>query len=296
MEVDEPLAAVEEVAMDIEEDRAPHLTELNEESLLAQASLQVLRLSCLGSFPVPIVLACKECAHGVTPKQALKHVAKHGVRLSKEEKKALTVWLTDTQLPSMPSDIPIPRRGSAPIEGLQVRQGYACSNCLYAAPELSSIKRHLSMCHPNTLGTFRDHSVTSAVQAYFPSQGIYFAVNTVLAGLDINDPYAIYINQIASVIDSSKKVNPPTSVNEIPPLLKMTLWHVHLADHLTDKDKILAVTSLVSLPTTNRGLKWLGQPLGNIILNYMKDIRKKADNAPLGIKCLLMDCPRQVSH
>ena len=82
---------------------------------------------------------------------------------------------------------------------------------------------------------------------------------------------------------------------EVPPLLKVTQWHVHLKDFTEDCDRVRKLLELTRLPTSRQGECWLGSPLCATIEGYMKDVHVKANMASLGIKCLLKECPRFVT-
>ncbi|KAF8956798.1 hypothetical protein BDZ97DRAFT_1925070 [Flammula alnicola] len=268
-------------SMDIDLPAAPaNLTgDLDDgESLLPKAGLLLLRLSTLGEFPVPLLLVCIECQCGVPPKSAKSHVASHDIHLTKKEKKILSGWLAETKLAQESKDVSTPRPRQAPLQGLQVQPGFSCKLCPFCAPVKRTVENHVYEEHPERRGSSASKFITAAaLQAYFRKHPNYFS-------------------QIVPEIDASTLVNAATSVNEIPPLLKMTQWHEHLAPFLTDKTTIHDLCSLMDLPTSKRGDAWLGTPLGNVILDYMKDIRSKANKASLGIKCLLMECPRPTQH
>ncbi|KAF8953855.1 hypothetical protein BDZ97DRAFT_1767074 [Flammula alnicola] len=287
-------------SMDIDLPTAPgNLTvDLDDgESLLPKAGLSLLRLSTLGEFPVPLLLVCIECQCGMPPKSAMNHVASHKVPLTKKEKKILSGWLAEMKLAQESKDISTPRPRQAPLQDLQVQPGFSCKLCPYCAPVKRTVENHVYEEHAQRRGSSASKFiVAAALQAYFRNHPNYFSVTESLAGLDVNDPFALYMDQIVPEIDASTLVNAAKSVNEIPPLLKMTQWHEHLEPFLTDKTTIHDLCSLMDLPTSKRGDAWLGTPLGNVILDYMKDIRSKANKASLGIKCLLMECPRPTQH
>jgi hypothetical protein len=103
-----------------------------------------------------------------------------------------------------------------------------------------------------------------------------------------------YLEQCAPEIDGLRILNPPLNPNEVPPLLKVTQWHEHLKDYTKDRNQVQKLLELMKLPTSRRGEGWMGSPLRATITGYMKGIRDKAHNASLGIRCLLMECPRFV--
>jgi hypothetical protein len=120
------------------------------------------------------------------------------------------------------------------------------------------------------------------------------AVTPSLHGLSEDDLFTVYLRQCAPEIEALCILNPPISPNEVPPLLKVMQWHEHLKDYTTDRDTVRKLLELTTLPTSKAGETWMDLPLRATIEAYMKDVQVKANNASLGIKCLLKECPRYV--
>lgn len=273
--------------MDVDED---------DKLLLSRLSLRLISLSVLGLFPCPKILTCTQCLCGIPPASVLEHATSHGIEISRADKRRLNEWLSITTLAKCSEDLRSPPPGSPPISGLNIFTGFACTLCTFCACESSTIQKHLSLTHPNRAGTWQEKCKAASLQAYFRTRPCYFAVQPALAGLAPTDLYRLYLEQIAPPIDESQRVNPPQDPHEIPPLVRMMGWHDHLAPYLTDRSQIRSIRTLMQLPTASRGVEWLGSPLRGAIHRYMKDIRAKAINSPLAVRCLLMECPRFVVH
>lgn len=129
------------------------------------------------------------------------------------------------------------------------------------------------------------------VQQYF-KHSLSFEVTPTLANLDKGNLYELYLKQFTPTLSSTHIFPPPTSVNEVPPLLKITQWHEHLQTFIDTCSKVQFLMSLVKIPTSNHGDPDLGKPLGTLVEQYLKNIQVQANSASIGLKCLLMECPR----
>lgn len=154
------------------------------------------------------------------------------------------------------------------------------------------MKKHMPQEHLSAPGPHASKFRPASVQTYFSQRPEYFEVNRVLVGLKPTDLYARYIQDYGTKIESTILVPPPSSENEVPPLLRITSWHTHLGDYTTDRPTIRSLVELMVLPTSKKGISWLGSILSDTIFNYMDKIRKLAANSGLRVKCLLMECPR----
>ena len=262
--------------------------------LLSRISFKLITLSVLNVFPCPELLACTQCLCGIPPASVLKHADSHGIEITRAEKRTLTEWMSSRKLAKRSEDLTTPPPNSSPISGLKIFTGHACTLCRFCACEPLTIQKHLSQEHHNRAGTWQENCKAVSLQAFFRTRPCYFAVKPALAGLMLTDLYRLYLEQIAPPIDESQRVNPPQDPHEVPPLVRMMGWHEHLAPYLTDRSKIRSIRGLMQLPTASQGVRWLGAPLRATITRYMKDIRTKANNSPLAVRCLLMECPRYV--
>lgn len=156
------------------------------------------------------------------------------------------------------------------------------------------MKKHMAQEHSSIPGPHASKFRPAAVQTFFIQRPEYFEVNRVLVGVKSTDLYARYIKDYGTKIDSTIIVPPPSSENEVPPLLRITSWHTHLVDYTIDRPTIRSLIELMILPTSRKGISWLGSILSDTIYNYMDKIRKMAANSGLRVKCLLMECPRWV--
>jgi hypothetical protein len=67
-------------------------------------------------------------------------------------------------------------------------------------------------------------------------------------------------------------------------------WHIHLADYITDKQRLQNLMLLKKLPALKDDGA-LGK-LRDVIFQYMKDVRKLGKNSPFSVRCILMEWPR----
>jgi len=98
-------------------------------------------------IPHPQLIAFQDCEVGINPKVALKHSKGHKVRLSKNQEDILKDFLVTAELATEKDKLPPPPANSAPIEGLEVKQGFKCKLCDYCVPSSSTMKNHFSGEH-----------------------------------------------------------------------------------------------------------------------------------------------------
>lgn len=284
---------VDETGSSIDEDESSEQM-INEEDVLAKASVAIVLLTYLHTTPPSRLLVCTKCQHGINPTSLLSHPNSHNIKLLPADKRNLqTVMDNSTYLDDsvkiMSPDPPCP-----PIEGIKYQDGFACELCNYCCTAVQTIRNHFSVKHKDALGFTKNNSKPAQVQAFFARRPEFFAVIPSLKGLNKEDLFTKYLEQCAPEIDALRILNPPLNANEVPPLLKVTQWHEHLKAYTDSREHAQKLLELTKLPTTKRGEAWMGSPLRATIEGYMKDVCDKAHNASLGIRCLLMECPRLV--
>ena len=274
----------------------PHFdpTELpfNEEEVLAMASLTITTLSHLQTTPPSRLLVCTKCSHGLNPSSVITHINGHNIKLLPADKQNLQRIINDPSILDDSNEVPPPVYPCPPIEGILVQDGFICNICSHCRSGFHSMQTHFSDKHKGIPGYAKANSKPIHVQALFARRPSYFAVTPILRGHLQGDLFSVYLQQCAPEIESLKILNPPLNTNEIPPLLKIMQWHEHLKDYITDHDSVRKLLELTTLPTSKKGEAWLGTPLRSTIDAYMKDVRRKALNSSLGIRCLLKECPR----
>lgn len=84
-------------------------------------------------------------------------------------------------------------------------------------------------------------------------------------------------------------MNPPSSVNDIGPLKRLTNWHEHLDSLLENEEKVEVLLAWLQPPA--RGESWIGPSLRATISLYIKACQKRAKEATVLIRSLLMAYP-----
>ena len=278
MDIDLPLAAPDEDTI-----------------LLNMASLKAIPLTYLSGTPPPLLIVCSTCQLGLTPKSAILHARnKHRIPLDKNQKKSIQAILDQSSIIKKPGDTVPPKFPCPPINGLEQKQGLTCTLCKHCCIEKSSMQQHFSMDHKNSFYTPKNSSKAVTVQAFSSQNCAYFQMSPVLSGMSQDNLFAVYLKQHVPLIDSLHLINPPLDHNEVPPLLKVTQWHEHLALFMDkDKDKVRLLLELTQPPTQAEDENsWLGKLLCNTIEAYMKDAAHKGNSSPVGLQRLLMECPR----
>jgi len=143
---------------------------------------------------------------------------------------------------------------------------------------------------------YEGHMLTT-IQAYFSgTHAASFPVDTAQVGLTSDDLYSAYLDQVAPKIEGSTLVNKVLTSNEVSALLRVTMWHKHLAQYLGDKQTIDDLLTLTTLPTSTWGMLWLGVPLCKATIAYLHDTANKVGSSGIGICCLLHECPRFIQN
>ena len=267
----------------------------DEGEVLAKASIVIIPLPHLHTTPPTQLLACTTCQCGVNPSSVLTHSKGHRINLLSAEKKAIQSIISNSSFLDDSIEVDSPTPPCPPIEGILVRDGLSCKLCSYCCVTYNTIKSHFNDKHRFVPGFAKANSKSASVQALFARRPKYFAVMPSLCGLNEDDLFSVYLQQCAPEIEALKILPPPLNANEVPPLLKVTEWHEHLKDYTNDRDSVQKLLELTKLPTSRQGIAWLGLPLRSTIEGYLRDVRNKARNASLGIKCLLKECPRFVN-
>ena len=264
----------------------------DEEEVLAKASFAIIPLPYYQTIPPMRLLICTKCQHGVLASSLISHSNGHGIRLLKADKQNLQKIVDNSSFLDDSEEVASPASPCPPIEGIKMQDGLSCNVCHYCCIGIRTMQSHFSIKHKDVVGFAKDNSKLVQVQALFARRPKYFVVTPSLRGLNEDDLFTIYLRQCVPEIEALQILNPPISPNEVPPLLKVTQWHEHLKDYTTDRESVRKLLELVKLPTLSQGQAWMGSPLQNTIEAYLKDVQVKANNATLGIRCLLKECPR----
>jgi Orsellinic acid/F9775 biosynthesis cluster protein D len=233
------------------------------------------------------------CGIAQLPSATVTHIHHHGIQLTKPQILAFgeivkELGITDNH------EVTKPPPGGPPIELLdQVTDGFCCNHCTFCGPKKKSFDNHWYKNHKDLtiLPGYRHHLGT--LQTFFRPVGeCYFEVNPLLSELSSDDMFVIYMRDEVSNFPVFP-ATAPAHAHEVPPMLQLTQWHIHLQDYSKDYRTRGHLLSLVTLPT-HILKKGLGH-LGDIVTNYLKDIRAKAINTTVAMRCLLMECPRYVT-
>ena len=238
-------------------------------------------------------LHCMECLIAQPPLWIAKHLKNHhGLIMTAEDKNKLQMFATQHQLLDDPQDFPLPSPHGPPVEGLALHlKGYCCQACGTGFNEKRTFDSHWYKNHKSDLTAPDGRWISATLQAFCPFRTKSFAVNTGLTNLSLTDPFALYLKQQVPKFKQSELVFPPVNVKEVPPLLQITEWHVHLAPHIGNKQDIRRLDStLKHLP----GIKDVS-PLGRlrpVINRYMCAVRDLCNSSSIGVRSLLIECPR----
>jgi hypothetical protein len=287
--------AVDETGSPMNEDQPSFELPFNEVEVLAKASFTIVTLSYLQTTPPPRLLVCTKCQHGIMAPSLITHSNSHNIKLLPADKQNLQAIINNSTFLDDSIEIGSPNPPCPPIEGIKVQDGFACDLCSYCCIAVQTMRNHFNDKHKSASGFPKGNCKPAQVQAFFARRPRFFAVTPSLRGHNKDDLFTKYLEQCAPEIEALTILNPPLNANEVPPLLKVTQWHEHLKDYTNTRVQVQKLLELTKLPTSKKGEGWMGFPLRATIDGYMKDIRDKAHNASLGIRCLLIECPRFVA-
>jgi len=193
--------------------------------------------------------------------------------------------------------VPLPPFDGPPVEGLEIYpNGLVCttSGCKYACRSQKAMDAHYYEKHPTTKISRPNRHRQADVQCFFTNTSTrYFSVNKTLIGLDPQSLYSVFLTKYLPSLPAPPML-PPNTTREIPPLLKMTGWHIHLGDFVTDSQKRKALVNTVARPKNKEPV--FGQ-LHNWVWEYLVAIRDMARNdVPYTVLKYLLKYPASVSN
>ena len=209
--------------------------------LMEKVGLRVIQPRCLQDHSRPLWLTCRTCRKGVCN---VDHVTKplrdhgHARKLDKATMEALEGWqkrFSQYILHSKCQNVPQPTNRPAPFIGVNIhRNSKRCIDCNYICRKQSAMDKHWSSA--NKLGKCRNRETKNTdAQTFFENHQIFFAVNIQLDA-DGSRPslFNLYMERFEGEVERAQEqqVLPPSSENEITPLLRVMLWHEHLGPFL----------------------------------------------------------------
>jgi hypothetical protein len=259
------------------------------ERALRFAGLKVMSLESYSVGCNLSIIACTSCEGGVYPKSTIPHVQSHGIKLTKEHISDLTETIPTLNLVTETKFLPSPPHKRAPVDSIRIHEGFLCSLCIYSGRTPATMDSHWSSNHRDQGGA--DYS-QGKVQTIFDRHPQYFTVLPTLKGLGPQDKYRLYLEKFSSEIEiADTTFIPAISEHEIPPLLRITLWHEHLSKFTNDKASVRAIRFLVDTHHAGQTTPWLGKQLYTTISDYMQDIKAKMKKVPIPARMLLIQYP-----
>jgi hypothetical protein len=258
------------------------------DAALRAAGLKVVDLRSYQIDTNLSVLVCLTCEAGVHKNSPIVHAQTHGIKLTKQQVQDLNKLIPMLRLAQANKDFPPPRPDQAPIDYIKIQPGLTCLACDYSCRKSNRMDHHWSDDHK---GQEQD-SADCKVQTIFNERPRFFAVQPVLKGLGPQDKYRLYLTKfLPEIAEADKTIIPPISENEIPALLRVTLWHEHLAPFIKDKASVRSLRSLYDTALAGKDTPWLGKPLSVTVNAYIGDIKKKIRKTPIPARMLLMQYP-----
>ena len=140
---------------------------LDEEEVLAKASFAIVPLPYLQTTPPTRLLICTKCQHGILPSSLISHSNGHNITLLPEDKKNLQMIVNNSTFLDDSEEVNTPIPPCAPIEGILVQNGFACTLCSFCSLAIRTVQNHYYAIHKDVLGPAKSHSKAVQVQALF---------------------------------------------------------------------------------------------------------------------------------
>jgi hypothetical protein len=271
--------------------------ELDADQIMEKVGLSILSLDILGEFPTPTIVLCNFCESSFAPSSVASHIKKHTLSLSPAHITIIVQRLLggggrEKKVRENSSSVRVPKANGPAIQGLKIHNGFSCKHCSYCSSTEATITWHVAQEHKNVAGRQSGRYTSAYVQAYFQEHPKFFKVNPIITGLAEQDLYRLYQEQIAPTMEASTVLLPAKTVNDVPPLLRLTQWHTHFGDKLETQEKVTQLCNLVKVSTGAVG--WDKKPLRTVIDTYMRRIITLAGQTDVRTKMLLHECPRYV--
>lgn len=212
------------------------------------------------------LLMCVECEHVCIPDKICGHLKSHNI--SRKNVEALLKELVGYYGIHEGSDIPMPEPGGPAIEGIKVWPGFQCSECNYVALEAESLRRHTRSHDSNP-----KYTKCSAQTLFRPLPIRYFSVTVPEEPTKAEDIFQTFLQDIEPSLPKFD-LGDPSTVREIPLLLKKTHWHLFLDLWLKNPEKRKELKALVQ--HVLKGEVW-SKNVSEGVQRYMKTTRDQAN-------------------
>ncbi|SJL18524.1 uncharacterized protein ARMOST_22117 [Armillaria ostoyae] len=190
-------------------------------------------------------IGSEECNTAQLPYAVAGHLqSQHQYVFNKKEKKDLKAYIMTLKPVTNRYTFVNPKPSLAPVKGLKMEKGFCCKKCSYASND------HRGQAHYIPVAERRQEGW---VQHFFIAPIRYFSVEPSSAkrsNTGEEDPFTIFLKTVVPAIENESIQVLPDAIwpREVPPLVKMMGWHLHLADYITDRHKVQNLRTLVESP------------------------------------------------
>ena len=199
------------------------------------------------------LIICITCKQAFFPQDLTRHLQTHGHKNLDIHEFLQSITERFNLHQNLDISAPSDRK---PIEGLKIESGFKCSQCLFASINHEMILKHSRQVHPDTHIIMDKQSIQASVQTFFHWSSIkanarqYFPVNFTLSILSTPSIYNTFITTLypQHISGLQRNVATPSTEKDIPPLLQVTNWHIHLQDYYQDRTLRKLLLDLGSLP------------------------------------------------
>ncbi|KAK0207795.1 hypothetical protein IW262DRAFT_1469135 [Armillaria fumosa] len=242
-------------------------------------------------------IGSEECNTAQLPYAVAGHLqSKHQYVFTVKAKDDLTAYIMTLKPVTDPETFVNPKPGLAPVKGLKIEKGFCCKKCSYAVRSLKAMRRHWSndqkweVCG---IGPEEGRWQEGWVQNFFVVPMRFFSVEPSSArrsNAGEGDPFAIFLKTVVPVIEKESIQVLPDAIRprEVPPLVKMMEWHLHLADYITDRHKVQNLRTLVE-PSLKRAKGSIPDLIHQAVFGYLDAVKKLHHGLTMAEKQLLFN-------
>ncbi len=202
------------------------------------------------------VIICRLCETAYLPQDLAKHVYHHNkISLTIEAIQAIIQPLVFRFTLHQDLNVSAPAN-KMPVEGLKIQDGFLCSHCSHVTSSWGSLQHHWSFKHKALgISLLKDHVQHTSVQSFFSSSSIkansvsWFPVDITLAIKSSASAFDVFMQvHYPAICAAQAVVATPENERDVPPLLKVMEWHIHLKDFYNNSQARALLLDLFSLP------------------------------------------------
>ena len=232
-------------------------------------------------------MICTQCKYAVRSYAVSSHFKNH-TKIPDEKNAKLHLQTYILNDPPLVNSF-LPESNGPPIEFLQIKDGFQCVQCSYAAQSHFTVERHYKDNHPETpLPTNQRYRPAHVQSFYSNNYNIYISVNPNLHNVQPNSAYSLFLHNLPPT--PPLDIRFPIKKNaDLHPMIIKTGWHDHLGGYMNNKGTINKLVELCALPSNSKEPSF--QYLRTHVERYLDTCAQIANQADIQIRKMLYQYP-----